>query len=179
MQTAPVPPASQYMPSTWVESAPARCSLRCLRACSSAGLSPNVRFIHVATRTAGGMQQVSERPSDASAEGPGPARTFHRAYLGHERADVAGRQPVAQALAPHQRVLVDDAVHPGLAQHGDVAGPSRHAQPVSVVPASQRNSCVHAEPPTRGTAVQCRSNAGRCRALAHHTFFTVHSRMKS
>ncbi len=117
----PRPPnVSQYMPSTCVESAPARCSLRCLRACSSAGLSPNVRFIQVATRTATkGVQPVSAQLGDAR-EGPGPAsaaRTFHRAYLGHERADVARRQPVAQALAPHQRVLVDDAVHPALAQH--------------------------------------------------------------
>ena len=60
--------------------------------------------------------------------------TFQRADLRHERADIAHRQPVAQALAPHQRALVNDAMDPGLAQHAQVAGPPRHAQPVPIVP---------------------------------------------
>jgi len=38
-------------------------------------------------------------------------RTFWRANLGHQRPHVPDRQPVHEALPPHQRVLVDDAVH--------------------------------------------------------------------
>jgi len=46
------------------------------------------------------------------------ARTLKRADLGDERAHVPNREPVPEAVSPHERVLVDHARHPGLAQGG-------------------------------------------------------------
>ena len=64
--------------------------------------------------------------------------TFGRADLGHERADVPNREPVHQAVPPHQRVLVDDARHPGLAQGGQGAWAARGGQAVAVIPGRGR-----------------------------------------
>lgn len=65
--------------------------------------------------------------------------TLYCANLGHQGADVLDREPVGEALAPHQRVLVNDAIHPRLTQHREGAGTARGAKSV---PASARRESV-------------------------------------
>ena len=65
----------------------------------------------------------------------GENATFHSADLGHEGPHVPDGQPVGQALAPDQRVFIDDAVHPAIPQDVQVTGPPSGHQAVLVVPA--------------------------------------------
>lgn len=138
------------MPSTCkVGSLPARCSARAFRIWASAGLSAKVFLIHVATRTdmqskmsecVAFIQQQSAMVKTVKRAQANKGHTFKRPNLGHKRADVADGQPVSQALTPDQRVLVDDAMHPALAQHRNIAGAARRAQPVPIVPSAAGSS---------------------------------------
>mmetsp|Transcript_2994 Transcript_2994/g.7391 ORF Transcript_2994/g.7391 Transcript_2994/m.7391 type:complete len:285 (+) Transcript_2994:121-975(+) len=72
-----------------------------------------------------GVARVLARLADAVERGLERERALHpraQAHLGcadhgQQQLDVLGWQPVHQALPPHQRVLVNDALHPRLLEH--------------------------------------------------------------
>ena len=79
--------------------------------------------------------QLGHTECSCGAEGGwGKCLTFHSADLRHEGPHIPDRQPVGQALAPDQRVLVNDAVHPAIPKDVQVTGPPSRHQAVLVVP---------------------------------------------
>jgi hypothetical protein len=58
-------------------------------------------------------------------------------------ADVAQGNPVAEAVAPHQRVAVDDAADVRLAEDVDGHRTAREAGAVAVVPDVTADDCSH------------------------------------
>ena len=64
----------------------------------------------------------------------GDGTTFRGADLWNERSNVLGRKPVDQSLSPDQRILINDAIDPGLAKHGQCTRATWDADTVAVIP---------------------------------------------